>query len=167
MVYCPDSINLRPFRQLKEEDILSEFKINHLGAVKVIRGTLNHLQQAEPTSSIVKFSTIAVQTGVAYHATVASTKGAGEGLTRSLTAELVPKIRLNCLPPSLTHTPLACRLLGNEEKQRAAAERQPLKRFGQPEDIANFACFLLGDESSWFTGQVPHVDGGMSGPQVF
>lgn len=167
LVYCPGSINLRPFRQLKEQDFLSEFKINHLGAVKMIQGTLNRLKNIEQTAAIVLFSTVAVGTGMSYHASIASAKGAVEGLTRSLAAELAPKIRVNCIAPSLTHTPLASRLLANEEKQRAAAERHPLKRFGQPEDIANLACFLLGDESSWITGQVLHVDGGMSSLRVF
>lgn len=123
MVDWPGSINLPPFRQLKEHGFLSKFKINHLGAVKVIQTTLNHLQQAEHTSSIVMFSTIAVQTGMADHASVASAEGAVEGLTRSLAAELALKIRVNCITPALTRTPLACRLLGNEEKQRAAADR--------------------------------------------
>jgi len=167
VVYCPGTINLRPFRQLKEEDFLSDFKINVLGAVKTIQGTLNRMKKVERTASIVLFSTVAVQTGMSYHASIASAKGAVEGLTRSLAAELAPKIRVNCIAPSLTNTPLAARLLGNEEKLQAAAERHPLKRFGQPEDIANLACFLLNDESSWITGQVLHVDGGMSAMRLF
>lgn len=167
VVYCPGTINLRPFRQLKEEDFLTDFKINALGAVKTIQGTLNRMKKVEQTASIVLFSTVAVQTGMSYHASIASAKGAVEGLTRSLAAELAPKIRVNCIAPSLTDTPLAARLLGSEEKQQAAAERHPLKRFGQPEDIANLACFLLSDESSWITGQVLHVDGGMSSVRLF
>lgn len=167
LVYCPGSINLRPFRQLKEEDFLSELKINLLGAVKTIQGTLNRLRNAEDTSSIVMFSTVAVQTGMAYHASIASAKGAVEGLTRSLAAELAPKIRVNCIAPSITNTQLAGRLLATEEKQKASAERHPLKRFGEPQDIANAACFLLSDESSWITGQILHVDGGMSSVKLF
>lgn len=167
LVYCPGTINLRPFRQLNEEDFLLEFKINHLGAVKVIQSTLNHLRKAEATSSIVMFSTVAVQTGMSYHAAIASAKGAVEGLTRSLAAELAPKIRVNCIAPSITNTQLAGRLLATEEKQKASAERHPLKRFGMPEDIASAACFLLGNESSWITGQILHVDGGMSSVKLF
>lgn len=167
VAYCPGTINLRPFRQLKQEDFLVDFNINVLGAVKTIQGTLNRMKKVEQTASVVLFSTVAVQTGMAYHASIASAKGALEGLTHSLAAELAPKIRVNCIAPSLTNTPLAARLLGSEEKQQAAAERHPLKRFGQPEDIANLACFLLSDESSWITGQVLPVDGGMSAVRLF
>lgn len=167
LVYCPGTINLRPFRQLKEDDFLTDFRINLLGAVKCIQTAFNNLKKANETASIVLFSTVAVQLGMAFHASIASAKGAVEGLTRSLAAELAPKIRVNCIAPSLTNTPLAARLLANEEKQKATAERHPLKRFGEPRDIANLACFLLNEESSWITGQVLHVDGGMSSIKMF
>ncbi|MCI0495952.1 SDR family oxidoreductase [candidate division KSB1 bacterium] len=167
VVYCPGTINLRPFRQLKEEDFVTDFRINLLGAVKTIQTVLSNLKKAEETASIVLFSTVAVQTGMAFHASIASAKGAVEGLTRSLAAELAPKIRVNCIAPSLTNTPLAARLLANEEKQKATADRHPLKRFGEPRDIANLACFLLNEESSWITGQILHVDGGMSSVKMF
>ncbi|MCU0645313.1 MAG: SDR family oxidoreductase [bacterium] len=167
LVYCPGTINLRPFRQLKDDDFLMDFRINLLDAVKVIQQVFNQLKKAPETGSIVLFSTVAVQTGMAFHASIASAKGAVEGLTRSLAAELAPKIRVNCIAPSLTNTPMAERLLATAEKQKATAERHPLKRFGQPADIANLACFLLNDESSWITGQVLHVDGGMSSVKMF
>jgi len=168
LVYCPGTINLRPFRALKEEDFLADFRINLLGAVKTIRATQNLLRKTEEdTSSIVLFSTVAVQTGMAFHASIASAKGAVEGLSRSLAAEFAPKIRVNCLALSLTNTPLAERLLGSEEKKKASAERHPLQRFGEPSDIAETACFLLSKRSSWITGQVIHVDGGMSAIKLF
>lgn len=166
--YCPGTINLRPFRQLKEEDFLEDFRTNVLGAVKGIQACLPLLRNASTeTASILLFSTVAVQTGMAYHASAASAKGAVEGLTRSLAAELAPRIRVNCIAPSLTDTPLAERLLSSEEKRRNASERHPLKRFGTPRDIAAMACFLLGDESDWITGQIIHVDGGMSSVRLF
>lgn len=167
LVYCPGTINLRPFRQLKEEDFLADFRINLLGAVKTIQTVLNPLKKSEEPASTVLFSTVAVQTGMAFHASIASAKGAVEGLTRSLAAELAPKIRVNCIAPSLTNTPLAKQLLATPERQKATADRHPLKRYGEPQDIANLACFLLSEESSWITGQVVHVDGGMSSVKMF
>ncbi len=85
-----------------------------------------------------------------------------EGFTRALAAELAPKVRVNCIAPSITATPLAQKLLNTEAKTRAAADRHPLKRIGRAEDIASAAAFLLGADSGWITGQVLHVDGGIS-----
>jgi NAD(P)-dependent dehydrogenase (short-subunit alcohol dehydrogenase family) len=112
--------------------------------------------------AIVLFSTVAVQAGFNFHTQVAASKGAIEGLARSLAAELAPKIRVNCIAPSLTDTPLASRLLNSNEKRQANADRHPLKKIGRPGDIANTAEFLLSEKALWITGQVLHVDGGMS-----
>ena len=111
---------------------------------------------------MVFFSTVAVQTGLSFHSSISGAKAALEGLTRSLSAELAPKIRVNCVAPSLTNTSLAEGLLNNEKKLEAANERHPLKRIGSAEELAGTAKFLLLDDSAWMTGQVLHVDGGMS-----
>ncbi len=160
VVYCPGSINLKPFHRLKEEDFLADFKVNHIGAVKVIQQSLKALKKSE-NASIVLFSTVAVQTGLSFHSSVASAKGAIEGLGKALAAELAPTIRVNVIAPSLTDTPLAERLLSSDDKKKANADRHPLKSIGTAEDMANTARFLLGDDSRWMTGQVIAVDGGM------
>ncbi len=160
LVYCPGSINLKPFHRLSQEDFLTDFKVNHLGAVKVIQQALKALKKSE-NASIVLFSTVAVQTGLTFHSSVASAKGAIEGLGKALAAELAPSIRVNVIAPSLTDTPLAERLLSSEDKKKANADRHPLKSIGTAEDMANTARFLLGDDSRWMTGQVISVDGGM------
>ena len=113
------------------------------------------------------FSTVAVQTGMPFHASIASAKGAVEGLTRALAAEFAPRIRVNAIAPSLTETPLAESLLSSEDKRRASAERHPLKRIGSPQDIARLAVHLLSDSGSWISGQIIHVDGGMGALRVF
>jgi len=161
VVYCPGSINLKPFISLKEQDYLNDFNINALGAVKIINNYLPNLKKAE-TSSLVFFSTVAVQIGMPYHASVAMAKGAVEGLTRSLAAELAPNIRVNAIAPSLTDTPMASRLLSSDEKKEASAKRHPLNSIGNPEEIAKAASFLLSNDSGWITGQVIHIDGGIS-----
>jgi NAD(P)-dependent dehydrogenase (short-subunit alcohol dehydrogenase family) len=161
IVYCPGSINLKPFRALKPEDFLQDFQLNVMGAIKTLQAYLKNLQ-GSANASVVLFSTVAVQSGMPFHSSIAASKGAIEGLTRSLAAEMAPKIRCNALAPSLTLTPLADRLTNSPEKLEAAANRHPLKRIGNIDDLAAIATFLLSDESSWITGQVIHVDGGLS-----
>jgi NAD(P)-dependent dehydrogenase (short-subunit alcohol dehydrogenase family) len=167
LVYCPGTIVLKPFQRLTTDDFLEDFSVNLLGAVKVIQGCLRRLKKSPTGATIVLFSTVAVKTGMAFHASVASAKAAVEGLTRSLAAEFAPRIRVNAIAPSLTDTPLAQNLLSSEEKRQASAERHPLKRIGTTQDIAQLAAHLLSDTGAWITGQIIHVDGGMSSLRVF
>ncbi len=161
LVYCPGSINLRPFERIKPVDFETDYTLQVIGAIKLIQLVLPSLKKSE-NASIILFSTVAVQTGLPFHTQVAASKGALEGLTKALAAEYAPKIRVNCIAPSLTDTPLAASLLNNEQKKEANALRHPLKRIGTAEDIANMAAFLLSEKASWITGQILHVDGGMS-----
>ena len=161
VAYCPGSINLKPFRSLKPEAFLEDFHINLLGAVKVLQAAHKALKAAE-NPSVLLFSTVAVGQGMPFHASVAAAKGAVEGLTRSLAAEWAPAIRVNCIAPSLTDTPLAARLLGSDEKKLAAGARHPLKRVGTAEEAAALAHFLLGENSGWISGQIIGLDGGLS-----
>jgi NAD(P)-dependent dehydrogenase (short-subunit alcohol dehydrogenase family) len=140
---------------------LEDYNLQVVGAVKAIKQCIPLLKKSEH-ASIVMFSTVAVQKGFGFHAQVAASKGAIEGLTRSLAAEFAPGIRINAIAPSLTDTPLAEKILNTDQKRTANAERHPLHRVGKPQDIAAMANFLLGEESSWITGQILHVDGGMS-----
>lgn len=167
LAYCPGTINLRPFQRLGREEFIADYKINLLGAVDVIQKCLPRLRKSKTGASIVLFSTVAVQTGMPFHASIASAKGAVEALTRSLAAEFAPRIRVNAIAPSLTDTPLAGDLLAGEDKRRAAADRHPLKRIGSAREIAHFAAHLLSDDGSWITGQVIHVDGGMGRLRTF
>ena len=159
LVYCPGSINLRPFKGLKPEAFEADFQINVMGFVKSLQAVLPKLTT---NSSVVLYSTVAVKVGMPFHASVAASKGALEGLGKSLAAELVPKTRVNVIAPSITNTPLADRFLNNEAKMEKSAQRHPLKRVGQADDIAALTRFLLSDESSWMTGQILGLDGGMS-----
>ena len=160
VVYCPGSINLKPFHRLTEKDFVDDFNINLLGAVRTIQKLLPNLKEAEEPS-VVLFSTVAVQTGMGFHASVSAAKGAVEGLTRSLAAEFAPKIRVNCIAPSLTDTPLAEKLLNTPEKREASVARNPLKKVGTPDEVSSMAEFLLTGNSAWITGQIFHIDGGM------
>lgn len=161
LVYCPGSINLRPFKGLKPEAFETDLQINFISLVKVIQSVLPNLS-ASKQASIVAFSSVAATMGMPFHTSVAASKGAIEGFAKALAAEYAPKIRVNVIAPSLTDTPLADKFLNNETKQEKSAERHPLKRFGKPEDSAQMATFLLSYKSSWISGQIFHVDGGMS-----
>jgi 3-oxoacyl-[acyl-carrier protein] reductase len=161
LVYLPGSINLRPFKGLKPESFETDLQVNFISLVKVIQSVLPNLLASEQ-SSIVVFSSVAASMGMPFHTSVAAAKGAIEGFAKALAAEYAPKIRVNVIAPSLTDTPLADKFLNNETKQEKSAERHPLKRFGKPEDSSNMATFLLSDKSSWISGQIFHVDGGMS-----
>lgn len=159
-VYCPGSINLRPFKGLSVEAFEKDFQINVTGAINSLKPVLSHLS-ASGNASVVFFSTVAVQTGMPFHSSVAASKGAIEGLTRSLAAEFAPKIRVNAIAPSLVDTPLASKFLNNDVKKEKANERHPLGRIGSAKEIAQAATFLLGEESSWMTGRVLQLDGGI------
>jgi NAD(P)-dependent dehydrogenase (short-subunit alcohol dehydrogenase family) len=166
LVYCPGSINLKPFHRLSKEDFLNDFNQNVLGAVQVIQKILPNLKRAG-SSSVVMFSTVASKLGMPFHASVAASKSAVEGLTKSLAAEYAANnIRVNCIAPSLTDTPLAEKLLGSPEKREAAANRHPLKALGSAEEMAALVEFFISDKSSWISGQIIGVDGGMGSLKV-
>lgn len=160
-VYCAGSINLKPFKMLKTKHFVEDFNINVMGAIKSFKAYEKQLV-ATKKGSVVFFSTVAVQTGMSYHTSIGMAKGAIEGLTRSLAAELAPDVRVNCIAPSVVDTPLAKKIIGDEAKKKASGDKHPMKRVGEVGDLASMARFLLGSDAGWITGQVIHVDGGMS-----
>jgi NAD(P)-dependent dehydrogenase (short-subunit alcohol dehydrogenase family) len=166
LVYFPGTISLKPFHRIKAEDFFKDLQINLLGAVQAIQAALPALKQGAP-SSIVLFSTVAVTQGMPFHASIAASKGAVEGMARSLAAELAPNIRVNLIAPSLTDTPLAESLLNSDAKREASAKRHPLQQVGDPDDIAQLVSFLLSDASKFITGQTLRPDGGLSSTRLF
>lgn len=160
LVYCPGSINLKPFKRLSTDHLREELELNYLGAVKVLQQSADALKAGK--GSAVFFSTVAVQTGLPFHSGVSAVKGALEGMVRALAAEYAPDIRFNAIAPSLTDTPMAEHMLNSDRKRENNAERHPLKRIGTPEDISNAVRYLISDDSSWVSGQILKVDGGMS-----
>ncbi len=161
LVYCPGSINLKPFTRYTATDFSNDLQINAISAALVMQQLLPNLK-ASPEASVVFFSTIAVQVGMPFHASISMAKGAVEGLAKSLAAEYAPKIRVNCIAPSITETPLSEKLINTNEKKEAVGNRHPLKRIGTTKDIANTVTFLLSKKSAWITGQLLHIDGGLS-----
>jgi len=161
LVYSVGSINLKPFRGLKPEVFEADFQLQVMGAVKALQAAYKNFN-TNSIPSVVLYSTVAVQRGMPFHATVSASKGAIEGLTRAIASEWAPKARINCIAPSLTDTPLAGKLLSTPEKKEAMGNNNPMKRVGEANDIAEMTAFLLSDKSSWMTGQIIHIDGGQS-----
>ena len=162
LIYAVGSINLRPLARLTAADFARDFRVNALGAALAVQAALPALKAAPQIASVVLFSSVAVAQGFAAHASVSMAKGAVEGLTRALAAELAPKIRVNAIAPSLTDTPLAAALTGNPQMAASIAQLHALPRLGKPQDSAALAAFLISDQADWMSGQVIAVDGGRS-----
>ena len=161
VIYCPGSINLKPILQLKEEDFVNDFNINVLGAIKTVKKYLNNLKKGDDPS-LLFFSTVAVGQGMPFHSSVSVAKAGIEGLTKSLAAELAPSIRVNCIAPTITRTDMAQRILRNEKIEENIANKHPLKKICEAKDISDMADFLISHNAKNITGQIMHVDGGMS-----
>ena len=161
LLYLPGTINLKPFKMMRPNVFEEDMKVNFFKLVETTQGVLKKLKEADQ-ASIVFISTVAVQTGMPFHTSVAAAKGAIEGFARSLAAEYAPQFRVNVIAPSLANTPLADKLLGNDKKKEKMDARHPLKRVAEASDIAEMTTYLLTDKSSWMTGQVIGLDGGMS-----
>jgi NAD(P)-dependent dehydrogenase (short-subunit alcohol dehydrogenase family) len=161
LVYSIGSIQLKPFKRTPLTMFEEDFQLHVMGAIKALQAAeANFAKDSIP--SCVLYSTVAVQKGIPFHATISTSKGAIEGLVRAIASEWAPKARINAIAPSLTDTPLAEKLLATPEKKEALGQNNPMKRVGEAEDIAAMTEFLLSDKSSWITGQVLHVDGGQS-----
>ena len=159
IIYFPGSINLKPFKRLKIENFREDFEINVIGLLKILKFYESRLSEK---SSLVFISTVAANLGMPFHSSVSVSKSAIEGLTKSLAAEWAPKVRVNCIAPSLVETKLAKRFFRTEDQKEMMNQKHPLKRTGLPEDIVNALDFLISNKSSWISGQILNVDGGMS-----
>ena len=160
LAYCVGSINLRPLKMTKDKDFIESFKINTLGAINSVK--INQQSLTNNNGSILFFSTIAVQQGFTNHSIVSSSKGAIEGLTLSLAAEFAPKIKVNCIAPSLTDSKMSQKMVSNETIRKAIENMHPIPKIGDGEDFADLSSFLLSKKNNWITGQIFHIDGGRS-----
>ena len=138
LVYAVGTINLKPLGALTDEDFARDWRVNALGAALAMRAAAPALKR--DGGSVVLFSTVAVAQGFAAHASVSMAKGAIEGLALALAAELAPQVRVNCIAPSLTRTPLAAALTGNAGLAKAISDTHALRRLGEADDVAALGC---------------------------
>jgi NAD(P)-dependent dehydrogenase (short-subunit alcohol dehydrogenase family) len=162
LAYCIGTINLRSLARLESADFINDFQVNAIGAALAVKAATGAMKKAAEPASVVLFSSVATERGFPLHASIGMAKGAVNGLTVSLAAELAPKIRVNAVAPSLTKTGLAEGILSTAGMEEKLAAMHPMKRLGAPEDAASLAAFLLSPQSGWMTGQVIGVDGGRS-----
>ena len=160
LAYCVGSIDLKPLSLANETDYINSYKLNTVGAITSIKSLLSNLKKN--FGSILLFSSVAVQQGFVNHTIISTAKGALEALTLSLAAELSPKIRVNCIAPSLTESKMSKKILSNETIKKAIQDMHPIPKLGDGNDFSKLAAFLLGKNNHWITGQIIHVDGGRS-----
>ncbi len=160
IAYCVGSINLKPLKLTTDEDFIESFKINTLGAINCIK--LNQESLASNNGSILLFSTVAVKQGFTNHTVISTAKGAIEGLTLSLAAEFAPKIKVNCIAPSLTDAKMTQKLVNNDNIRKAIENMHPLPKIGSGDDFSDIGSFLLSEKNNWITGQIFNIDGGRS-----
>ena len=164
LAFCIGSIDLKPLKLTKKSDFMQSFNLNLISATEIIKSLADNLKKNK--GSIVLFSTVAVKQGFPNHAIVSSAKGAIEGLTLSLAAEFAPKIKVNCIAPSLTDAKMTQKLLNNETIKKAIENMHPLPKIGSGDDFSDIGSFLLSDKNSWITGQIFHIDGGRSSLRI-
>ncbi|MBF24922.1 MAG: oxidoreductase [Flavobacteriales bacterium] len=159
LVYFPGTINLKPFNNYKEQDFQFDYEVNVIGLINILQF---YHKSFNINSSIVTISSIAASFGMPFHSSISMCKASVEALTKSLAAEWAPKIRLNCIAPSLVSSKLSERLINSESKIENIKQKHPLKNIGETNDISNIISFLLSDKAKWMTGQIIRVDGGLS-----
>lgn len=160
LVYAVGSIVIKPLEKARAEDFLEAYRLNLVGAAMALQAATPALRRGQ--GSAVLFSTVAAAQGFANHTVIAAAKGAVEAFTRAAATDLAPSIRVNCIAPSLTRTPLAEAFTANQTMARGLGKLHALERLGEAEDVAALAAFLVGPEAGWITGQVIGVDGGRS-----
>ena len=160
LIYLPGTVNLGIIKQFSAEQMIEDLKLNVVGAFLSVKACMKALKASE-NASVTLMSSVVAQTGMTLHSMVGSSKGAVEGLMRNLAAELSPKIRVNALALSLVDTPLTKSITKNEKSLETSKDKHPLKRIGDPEEIAEMLQVLT-HFSKWMTGQVVTIDGGIS-----
>ncbi|MFN0060146.1 MAG: SDR family NAD(P)-dependent oxidoreductase [Planctomycetota bacterium] len=166
VVNCIGTIILKPAHLTSDEEWRTTVDTNLTSSFLLLREAARRMMRSGG-GSIVFCSTVAAQRGLFNHDVIAAAKAGVEGLTRAAAASYARyQIRVNCVAPGLVQTPLSQFLTANEAARKASVAMHPLGRLGEPGDIASAICWLLSPEQKWVTGQVLHVDGGMSTVQA-
>ncbi|HXG48112.1 MAG TPA: SDR family oxidoreductase, partial [Methylomirabilota bacterium] len=158
---CAGSILLKPAHLTTEAELQQVLALNLVSAFATVRAAANVMRGSG--GSIVLMASAAAEIGLANHEAIAAAKAGAIGLVRSAAATYAAQgIRVNAVAPGLVETPMSARITSNETARNASIEMHPLGRLGRPQDVAEPICWLLGPPSSWVTGQVVGVDGGLA-----
>lgn len=165
VAHCIGSILLKPAHLTSISDWQSVIDTNLNSAFYLLHNLGRPMSKSG--GSIAFVTSAAAEKGLSNHEAIASAKAGLAGLTRSAAATYARnQLRLNCVSPGLTDTPLAAPITGNESTRKFSEAMHPLGRLGTPDDIANALFFLLSPDNAWITGQTISVDGGLSSLQA-
>lgn len=158
---CAGSILLKPAHLTTAAELHDVLMLNLVSAFATVRGSAGVMRKTG--GSIVLMTSAAAEIGLANHEAIAAAKAGVVGLMRSAAATYAAQgIRVNAIAPGLVETPMSARITDNQTSRNASIALHPLGRFGQPEEVAEPICWLLGSKSSWVTGQVIGIDGGLA-----
>lgn len=161
LAHCVGSIHLRPIHLTTPEEFGRVIQINLTSAFSACRAALGPMRK-EKAGSIVLVSTVAARQGLNNHEAIAAAKAGIEGLVRSAAITYARSgVRFNAVAPGMTQTPLTAPLLDSDAGRAYSESLHPLGQLGEPSDIARMIAFLVDPASSWITGQVFGVDGGL------
>jgi len=162
VAHCVGSVLLKPVHRTTDEEWHRVVSVNLHSAFYVLRAAARAMQATG--GAVVLCSTAATHIGMANHEAIAAAKAGVEGLARAAAASYAARgIRVNVVAPGLVRTSLTAGITGHEPSAQASLAMHPLRRFGEPADVARAIGFLLAPENDWITGQTLVVDGGLSG----
>jgi NAD(P)-dependent dehydrogenase (short-subunit alcohol dehydrogenase family) len=160
VAHCVGSLLLKPAHTTSDAEWQQTISQNLTTAFNVVRAAVPVLRARG--GSIVLVSSVAARRGLANHEAIAAAKAGIIGLTLASAASYArQQIRVNCVAPGLTRTPLAAPILRSEAALKYSTALHPLGRIGEPADVASAIAWLMQPEQSWLTGQVLGVDGGL------
>ena len=161
VVNCIGSLHLKPAHLTTDEDWDSVISLNLTTAFRVVRAAASAMMRSG--GSIVLVSSAAAISGIPSHEAIAAAKAGVIGLCRSAAASYARRgIRVNCIAPGMVQTQLTRQIWSSEVNRHASEKLHALGRLGDPDDIAAATAFLLSEQSSWVSGEVLSVDGGLA-----
>lgn len=149
---------LTPLKTTSIEAINLIFNVNFFSIFEIMKALLKKSNQ-KSLSNVVLISALASMRGNIGNSVYASSKGAINALTYTMSRELAPDIRVNALMPGAIETPMTSNL--NPDYVEEMTKDTPLG-WGKPQDVVDYVEFLLSDKAKWITGQTLFVDGGRS-----
>ena len=157
---CFGSLLLKPAHLTSDEELEATLAVSLKSSFATVRAAARTMKEG---GSVVLLSSAAARLGMASHEAIAAAKAGVQGLALAAAASYASrKIRINCVAPGLTRTPLTERITGNEVVAKGSLAMHALGRFGEPEEVASAIAWFLDPEQSWVTGQVLGVDGGLA-----